>query len=81
MRKTASIQLGKNGITPNFIQTLESHFKKHKNVRVSVLKSAREDRSSVKKAAEDLVEKLGGNYSSKIIGFVIILRKGKKKSI
>jgi len=72
------IQLGKLGITENFISTLQSHFKKHGNVRVSVLKSAGHNKEKVKEYAEQILQKLGKTYSSKIIGFKIILKKWRR---
>lgn len=77
-------QIGKNGITDNFIYTLENNFKDHKTVRISVLKSARgegaESKKIVKNCAEELLNKLQGNYNSKIIGFTIIMKKMKNRS-
>ncbi len=72
------IQLGKMGITENFISTLKSHFKKHGNVRISVLKSAGHDKSKVKEYFEEILKKLGKNYTAKIIGFKIILKKWRR---
>lgn len=72
------IQLGKNGISNNFIESLKNHFKKHKNIRVSVLKSVRKDKEQVKKFSEEILEKLGKNYSSRVIGFTIVLKKLRK---
>ena len=69
------IQLGKFGITENFISTLQSHFKKHGNVRVSVLKSAGHTKENVKEYCDEILNKLGKNYTAKIIGFKIILKK------
>jgi hypothetical protein len=34
------MQLGKNGVTDNFIKTIKNGFTFHENVRISVLKSA-----------------------------------------
>lgn len=79
MVKIGFIQLGKNGITENFISTLKNNFKKHGNVRVSVLKSAGHNKESVKKYSGEILEKLGKNYTSKIIGFTIILKKWRKE--
>ncbi|MEJ2268057.1 MAG: YhbY family RNA-binding protein [Nanoarchaeota archaeon] len=73
------VQLGKLGISDNFISTLESHFKKHPQVRVSVLKSAGHDKEKVKKYSEEILNKLGKNYTAKIIGFKIILKKWRKE--
>ena len=78
MRKTANIQLGKNGITPNFIETLKSHFQNHENVRISVLKSARPEKSKVKEYSDEILEKLGNKYTSRNIGFIIVIKKWRK---
>jgi len=75
---SAEMQLGKNGISENFIQTLKGYFEKHEQVRISVLKSAREKREDMKKHSEEILNKLGKNYTSKIIGFKIILKKWRK---
>lgn len=75
----SKIQLGKNGITNNFIETLKSHFKTHRDVHISVLKSARPDRESLKKIEKEILEKLGKTYTSRLIGFVIKLKKWRKE--
>ncbi|MFC1710723.1 YhbY family RNA-binding protein [Nanoarchaeota archaeon] len=69
------IQLGKNGITDNFIKTLKNHFNKHKTVKISVLKSAGHDREKVEIFRKLIMQKMGGYYSSKVIGFKIIIKK------
>ncbi len=72
------IQLGKQGITDNFILTLKNHFKKHTNMKVKVLKSAGHDKEKVKRYAEEILEKLGKNYTSKTLGFSIFIKKWRK---
>jgi RNA-binding protein YhbY len=72
------MQLGKNGITENFIQTLKHIFETRENVRLSVLKNAGHEKEKMKKYSEDILEKLGKNYTAKIIGFKIILKKWRK---
>ena len=42
------VQLGKNGLTDNFIETLKIHFKTHLNIRISVLKSSTRDKGELK---------------------------------
>jgi len=71
------LQLGKQGITKNFTETLKTYFKNHKNVKISVLKSA--GRENIKKHSEEILEGLGKNYSAKIIGFTINLKKWRKE--
>ena len=75
---TGLSQLGKNGITEGFINSLKNDFKKHVSIRISVLRGAGRERGKVKKYSEEILDKLGKNYTSKIIGFVIIVRKWRR---
>jgi len=72
------VQLGKNGITDNFITTLKSHFDKHQNVKVSVLKGASPSKKQVKEYSEEILEKLGKRFTAKTIGFTIFVKKWRK---
>jgi len=72
------IQLGKQEVTDNFIENLKVYFKKVKIVRVSVLKNAGHDKKKVKEYSEMILNKLGKNYASRIIGFTILVKKFKK---
>jgi len=76
--KHSHIQLGKNGITGNFIETLKDHFKNHLNVKISVLKSAGHNKAEIKKYSEEILEKLGRNYTARTLGFTIFLKKWKR---
>ena len=78
MHKIAQVQLGKQGITENFITTLKNHFKNHEQVRVSVLRNTRKDKSQVKEFSEQILKKLGKNYTARIIGFTIVIRKWRR---
>jgi len=79
MKRTISnVQLGKQGITENFIFSLKNHFKNSEIIRISVLKSARKNKLHVKEFSEEILKNLGKNYTSKIIGFVIVLKKWRK---
>lgn len=69
------IQLGKNGITENFISGLKSQFKSCNNVRISVLRSFCRDKEELKKISEEILEKLGKNYTARVIGYKIALKK------
>ena len=76
------MQLGKGGITDNFISTLQNHFKKHQNVKVSVLKSILPEtggKKMVKEYSEQILEKLGKNYTSRVIGFTISVKKWRRE--
>ena len=77
-----TLQIGKEGISYNFHKAIENMFKNHNIVKISVLRSARgqgkEAKDMVKKYAEQIEKKLGAKYSTKIIGFTIILKKWRK---
>jgi RNA-binding protein YhbY len=75
------LQIGKNGLTKEFIETLKNAFKNTENIRVSVLKSATRDRSELKEWAEKIVGDLGESYTSKVIGWTIVLRKWRKARV
>jgi len=76
--KHSHIQLGKNRITENFIETLKDHFKNHENVKISVLKSARHNKEGVVKYSEEILGKLGRNYTARVLGFTVFLKKWKR---
>lgn len=77
----ATIQLGKLGITDNFIDTLKSYFKDRQNVKVSVLKSAGHEKEEVKKFRDEIISRLGNNYTGRIVGFSIFLKKWRRSKV
>ena len=72
------IQLGKQGVTESFIENLKIYFNKYQIIRISVLKSAGHDKVKVKEYSEMILEKLGKNYKSRIVGFTIVVMKFKR---
>lgn len=74
------IQLGKNGLTDEFIKDIEKRLEKHRNVilKIRVLRSARQSKDDVKKYADEIVKKIGKLYTAKTMGFTILLRKWRK---
>ncbi len=72
------VQIGKNGITENFIGTLQSHFKKHDNMKISVLKGAGHEKEKVKGYCEKILNSLGRNYTARVVGFTIFVKKWRK---
>lgn len=75
---TGYAQLGKSGVTDNFILSLQALFKKNDSVRISVLKNAGHERETVKGYSQEILDKLGVYYTVKIIGFTIIVKKWRK---
>ena len=74
-KEVLKIQIGKNGLTENLLGTLDTYFKKHKNVKVAVLKSAREEKTMTKEYAQQILDHLGTKYTAKVIGHTICLKK------
>lgn len=78
-----NVQLGKAGISDNFIETIRNSFKRHSTVKVSVLQSFSRDKADIKKAATEICEGIGTEkfeYKSRIIGFTITLFRFRRKS-
>lgn len=78
MATIANVQIGKNGITENFLETLKNYFKNHQNVKISVLKSATRNREELKKISEKILEGMGKNFTTRTIGFTIVVKKWRK---
>jgi len=74
----ANIQLGKNGVTENFITTLKEHFKNYDNVRISVLKSCCRDKAELRKISDEILEKIGKNFTARNIGYTIVVKRWRK---
>lgn len=74
------LQLGKKGLTKEFLETLKKHFEKAKMLKISVLKSCCRDKQELKKIEKNLLKNLGENYRSRIVGYTINIKKSSKKS-
>lgn len=79
----SKIQIGKNGITSNFLSTLKSYFVKHTIVKISVLKNNLEEfdnkKEKIKEYSEKILSELGKSYTAKTIGHTIIIQKWRKE--
>jgi len=73
-----SMQIGKNGLTEGIISWLKNAFKTHELVKVSVLKSGGHEKEKVKEMADKMVSELGRNFTYRIVGFTINVRKWRK---
>jgi len=78
MNLISTIQVGKKGVTENLIETLKSHFKKHVNVKVVFLPSSTRNRKKLKKQAEEIINELGKNYTYRILGYTMFIKKWRK---
>ena len=81
MTSQIEIQLGKKGLTKEFMEDIQKRFEipKIKNIKISVLKSARESKKDVKKYAEEINEFLGKKYTNRVLGFSIFLKKWRRE--
>jgi RNA-binding protein YhbY len=72
------MQLGKNGLTEGFMCNLKHHFDTCKNVKISVLRSCCRDRTELKELNDKIIEKLGNTYTSRVIGYTIVVKKWRR---
>ncbi len=77
-KKLCEMQIGKNGVSENLIETLKTAFKNYENIKIHVLKSAGHNKEKVREYSSEILSKLGKNYTSKIIGFTIVVKKWRK---
>lgn len=82
-KSVTTIQLGKQGVTTNFILALKNQFNVRKNVKIVVLSSARgegkEAKINVKEYEDKILEALGKSYTAKTIGFTINIKKWRRE--
>ena len=80
MKGTAKFQIGKAGLTEEFLEALRKTFKNRKIVKISLLRTFSMDRGEVKETAEKICSELKdiGNFKYRIIGFTIVLIKWRK---
>ena len=83
MTAQQEIQLGKRGITQELLREIKRRFdlNRFQNMKIHVLKTARENKEDVKKYAESIKQFLGEKYTYKVIGFSIFLKKWRKARI
>jgi len=78
------MQLGKSGLSENFIESLRKSFKRHENVKISLLPSFSRDREKIAETADNIISSLNDSrhvYKHRIIGFRINIFRIKKKSV
>ncbi len=78
MKAIKKLQIGKNGLTPEFIEQVKSVFENGKLVKISILKSACRDKKDAEKIGKELVSELGPKYGYKLVGYVLTIIKYRK---
>lgn len=74
------LQIGKKGMTPEFIEQVRRIMEDKKAVKISFLQSSTRDRKQAKKWADELILGLGINFKYDMIGWTLIVKKIRKKS-
>ena len=72
------MQIGKNGLTQEFLEDLKKRFEDAENIKIDVLKSARESKEDIKKYANQIHEFLGPKFTFRALGFSISFKKWRK---
>ena len=80
MKEIKRFQIGKNGLTQNFIEQIKTYFEKSKAelIKISILKSICKDKKDAKKISNELIEGLGNMFTGKLIGHTIVVRRWRK---
>ena len=78
MKPIKRFQIGKGGLSGEFIEHLRNAFKNSELVKVSILKSACRNREEAREMGEKLVKELGPEYKFSLIGYVLVVKKFRK---
>ena len=78
MKPIKKIQLGKKGLTPEFIEQVRKIFEKESLLKISILKSACRNKQDAIKIADNLKNSLGKKFNYRLIGYTITLMKFRK---
>ena len=79
MKQIKKLQMGKNGLTPAFIDQVKSIFENETLIKISILKSACRDKKDAEKIGTDLIDALGKKYDYKLVGYVLTVIKYRKE--
>lgn len=80
-KKQKLMQIGKKGLTKEFLEDLNRRFEDCENIKVDVLKSARESKQEVIQYSNEIKEFLGNKYTLKVLGFSISIKKWRKPQV
>jgi RNA-binding protein YhbY len=78
LTETKKFQIGKKGLTEEFIKQIETTFTTCRKIKIDILKSACRDKEEAKQIAQTLIDRLGKNFDYKLIGYVLTIMKFNK---
>lgn len=73
-----TVQIGKKGLSENLIENIKRLFISRELIKIRILKSACRDKEEATKIAEEIINKLGNNYTYRLIGYTLSVRKWRK---
>jgi len=79
MKPIKRLQIGKNGLTEAFVEQVRTAFEGEEVVKISILKSACRDKRGADGIGLELVDALGKNFVYRLVGYVLTVRKFRKK--
>jgi len=75
MKRIQKLQMGKNGFTESFFEQLKRIFDDAEIVKINILKSACRDKKQATEIAEKIVDRLGKNFTYRLVGYVLTINK------
>jgi len=81
MANMVQLRMGKNGLTPEFLENLKKISATAESIRIGLLKTSSRDKEEMKKWADTMLAQLGKNFTCNIIGYTIVLRKWRKARV
>ncbi len=78
VKKIKTLQIGKNGLTPAIVEQVKGMMVDVQIMKISILKSACKNKEEAILIADSLINSLGKNFTYKLIGHTINLRKWRK---
>ena len=74
-----TIQIGKAGYGEGNRENIRKVLDQHKNIKVAVLRSYIRNQDDLKRLKERMLSDLGPNYTARVVGYSIFLKKWKRQ--
>ena len=78
MKPIKKFQIGKKGLTSEFVEQVRKTFEKSDLIKIELLKSATRKKEEADTIGNDLVDKLGDKFTCKRVGYTLTIRKWRK---
>ncbi len=74
-----TIQLGKSGYNERNLENIKTFFLRHKDLKVTILRSCLRNQGELKSLKEKILSDLGPNYTARVVGYSIFFKKWKRQ--